>query len=91
MRGKKLIKNITFTLIYQIIAIVVGFIIPKAIIHNYGSDVNGLINSIAQFLAYIYLAEGGVNAVIKYLLYKPIAEENKEKIEKILKSTRKIF
>ena len=54
MRGKKLIKNIAFTLIYQTIAIVVGFIIPKAIIHNYGSDVNGLINSIAQFLAYIF-------------------------------------
>lgn len=54
MRGKKLIKNIAFTLIYQIIAIVVGVIIPKAIIHNYGSDVNGLINSIAQFLAYIF-------------------------------------
>ena len=81
MRGKKLLKNITFTLLYQIIAIASGFIIPKAIISHYGSSVNGLISSIAQFLAYIYIVEGGVSAIIKYLLYKPIAENNKnEKI-----------
>lgn len=91
MRGKKLLKNISFTLLYQIIAIASGFIIPKAIIQNYGSNVNGLINSIAQFLAYIYLAEGGVSIVIKYLLYKPIANKDKNEIEKILKSSQRFL
>ena len=91
MRGKKLLKNISFTLIYQIIAIISGFIVPKAIISHYGSSVNGLISSIAQFLAYIYIVEGGVSAIIKYLLYKPIAENNKNEIEKILKSTQNFF
>ena len=91
MRGKKLLKNITFTLLYQIIAIASGFIIPKAIISHYGSSVNGLISSIAQFLAYIYIVEGGVSAIIKYLLYKPIAENNKNEIEKILKSAQKFL
>lgn len=91
MRGKKLLKNITITLLYQIIAIISGFIIPKAIIQNYGSNVNGLINSIVQFLAYIYLAEGGVSVVIKYLLYKPIANKDKSEIEKILKSSQRFL
>lgn len=91
MRGKKLLKNITFTLLSQIIAIASGFIIPKAIIQHYGSNINGLVSSITQFLAYIYLAEGGVNVVIKYLLYKPIAKKDKSEIEKILKSSQRFL
>lgn len=91
MRKKRLIKNILFTFMYQIIAIITGFIVPKAIIQSYGSSVNGLINSITQFLAYIYIAEGGVGVVVKYLLYKPIAENNKSEIEKILKSAQKFL
>mgnify|MGYP004586472735 CR=1 FL=1 len=91
MRGKKLLKNILLALVYQTIAISSGFIIPKAIIKTYGSSINGLVSSITQFLAYIYLAEGGVSVVIKYLLYKPIAENNKNEIEKILKSAKKFL
>ena len=91
MRRKNLIKNILFTLFYQIIAIISGFIIPKAIIQSYGSSVNGLVSSIGQFLAYIYIAEGGVGVIIKFLLYKPIAENDKNKIEKIMKSAQKFL
>lgn len=91
MRRKRLIKNIVFTFGYQIIAIITGFILPKIIIQNYGSEVNGLINSIAQFLAYIYIAEGGVGVVVKYLLYKPIAKSDKNEIEKILKSAQRFL
>lgn len=91
MRMKKLFKNIILTLIYQIVGIICGFIVPKAIIQAYGSDMNGLINSISQFLMYIYLAEGGIGAVVKSLLYRPIAEKDKEKIQKILKSAKKLL
>ena len=91
MRENKLLKNISFTFLYQIIAIVSGFIIPKAIMQNYGSNVNGLVSSITQFLAYIYLAEGGISVVIKYLLYKPIAKRDKNEIERILKSSQKFL
>lgn len=86
-----LIKNIGVTIIYQLVAIVTGFIVPKIIIQVYGSDINGLLSSITQFLAYIYLVEGGIGSVIKYLLYKPISEGNKKQIEKILKSTKKFL
>lgn len=88
MKEKKLIKNIISMLIYQIIAIISGFIIPKAIIQNYGSSVNGLITSISQFIAYIYIVESGVGTLIRFLLYKPIARNNKEEIERILKSAQ---
>lgn len=41
----------------QITILICGFVVPKLIITNFGSNVNGLISSITQFLAYISLLE----------------------------------
>lgn len=91
MRKEKAIKNISFSLLLQIIAIICGFIVPKLIIENYGSNVNGLITSITQFLAYISLLQAGMGPVVKSVLYKPIAKKDKKGIEDILRSSEKFF
>lgn len=91
MRKKRAINNIFSSLLLQIIIIICGFIVPKLIISKYGSSVNGLIVSITQFLGYITLLEAGFGSVIKATLYKPIASKNKNEIERILKSSQKIF
>lgn len=91
MRGKKAVKNISFSIIQQLTAILCGFIVPKLIISNYGSSVNGLISSITQFLAYISFLEAGVGPVVKSILYKPIAKKNNEEIQNILKASEIFF
>ena len=91
MRKKKVIANIIFSLFFQIVTIICGFIVPKQIISTFGSDINGLIISITQFLAYITLLDAGFGPIIKSLLYKPIAKKNKKEVEQILKSSEKIF
>ena len=91
MRSKKAIYNIVTNLVLQIVTIIYGFIVPKIIISNFGSNVNGLIASITQFLAYIALLESGFGPVIKSILYKPIANKDKNTIEKILNSSEKFF
>lgn len=91
MRSKKAINNIITSLLQQIITIICGLILPRAIIRVYGSNVNGLISSITQFLTYITLLEAGIGPVIKSVLYKPIANKEKSQIEGILKSSQKFF
>lgn len=91
MRSKKAIANIVTELFVQFINIVCAFIIPKLIIGTYGSEVNGLVTSITQFLAYITLIEAGFGPVIKSILFKPIASKDKDTIAKILKASEKIF
>lgn len=91
MRSKKAIKNIVSSLLLQLITVICGLILPRAIIGTYGSNVNGLISSITQFLAYITLLEAGIGPVIKSVLYRPIANKDKAQIEKILKSAQKFF
>lgn len=86
-----IIKNIISSLINQIVCFLYGFIIPIFIIKTFGSEINGLISSIAQFLAYISLLEGGVGPVIKNALFKPLVKKNNEEISKILGTTDNFF
>ena len=41
MRSKKALKNIITSLLQQIVTIICGLIVPRAIIGSFGSNVNG--------------------------------------------------
>lgn len=91
MRSKRAIYNVFSSLILQVVVLICGFIIPKLIIKSYGSNVNGLITSITQFLAYISLLESGIGPVIKSALYKSIALKDEKGIANVLKTGEKFF
>lgn len=91
MRTEKLLKSIISSLLLQIVIAICGFIVPNFIIKHYGSNMNGLIVSITQFLSYISLFEAGVGPVIKLMLYKPIANNDKDMICNLLKTSEKFF
>lgn len=50
MREKRLAANTVSSLMLQLCTIVCGFILPRMILEGFGSNVNGMINSITQFL-----------------------------------------
>lgn len=91
MRGKRLAINTLSSFIFQICTIVCGFILPRLILKNFGSEVNGLVNSITQFLGIISFLELGVGAVIQSSLYKPLADKDNLQISKIVVSGQKFF
>ncbi len=90
-RTKKLALNTISSLTLQVVTIICGFILPRLILNSYGSDVNGLINSITQFLGVITLLDLGVGAVVQSTLYKPLAEKNHRRISEIYDSSKKFF
>ena len=91
MRKKKLIWNTLVNLAYQAISVICGFLIPKAILLRYGSLVNGLVNSSAQFLGFISLLESGMSAVANASLYTPLANKDYVMVNKIFISAQKFF
>lgn len=91
MRQKRLLYNTVSSLIFQLTTIVCGFILPRLILNAFGSEVNGLVNSIAQFLGVISFLELGVGAVVQSALYKPLAEKKQEDVSKIISSANKFF
>ena len=67
------------------------FFFAYPIINTFGSNVNGLIHSITQFLAYISLLESGFGPVVKAALYKPNAQCDNNTITNILKASERFF
>lgn len=90
-RGKKLALNTITSLGLQVVSVICGFILPRLILESFGSDVNGLVNSITQFLGVITLLDLGVGAVVQSALYKPLADNNTNMISKIYVSSNKFF
>ena len=91
MRKKRLFYNTFSSLIFQVTTIICGFILPRIILNAFGSNVNGLVNSITQFLGIISFLELGVGAVVQSALYKPLIEKKQDDVSKIIASANKFF
>ena len=68
-----------------------AFIIPRIIITTYGSDINGLVVSVTQFVAYFVLVEAGISGASIYALYKPLADKNRPAINGILAASKRFY
>ncbi|MBQ3470527.1 polysaccharide biosynthesis protein [Candidatus Saccharibacteria bacterium] len=91
MKRKTTLLNMISALFLQVALMLNGFIIPKLILDAFGSDVNGLVASITQFLQYIALIEGGITGVITAKLYRPLTENDSAKISAILNSAQRFY
>lgn len=91
MRKKRLAMNTASSLVFQITAILCGFVLPRLMLKAYGSEANGLVASITQFFGVITFLEMGLGAVIQSSLYKPLADHDEEQISKIMVSVQRFF
>lgn len=91
MRTKLALKNTITSLILQLVLALSGFIIPRFFTELYGSSMNGLVNSISQFISYINLVEAGISASVIVSLYKPIAENDTSQINRVLAAAKKFY
>ena len=90
-RAKKLIFNTLTPIIVQVLTVLSGLILPSLRLACYGSEVNGMISSITQFLSLISFLELGVGAVVRSALYKPLADNDTVEVSKIITSAQKFF
>lgn len=90
-RPKKALLTSVMSVIHIVVTMICGFILPRLFLTNYGSAVNGLVSSIAQFLGFISLAECGVGAVVRSTFYKPLARKDNVELSKIAISSDRFF
>lgn len=91
MKNKATLLNMISGLLLQACTLISGFILPKIILSYFGSEVNGLVSSLNQFLSYITLVEGGITGVIVANLYKPLVEKDNEKLSSILVTADRFY
>lgn len=89
-RTKKFVSNAVSSFVLQFVTMVSGLIIPILMIKTYGSEINGLLSSITQFVSYFTLVEAGLASAAIYSLFKPLAEKDGKAISSIVSAT-KIF
>ena len=88
---QKSIINIASGLFGQLMTIACGVLIPRLVMVSYGSEINGLLNSISQIFVYFGLFEAGVGTASVQALYAPVAKNNRDDIQGILAATKKFY
>jgi len=91
MHKKKILGNISSSLINRLVTIICGLILPRFLLLYYGSSVNGLVSSITQFLSFVSFMDMGIGAVVQSSLYKPLSVQNNNEISRIMKSAHNFF
>lgn len=79
------------TAFYQIAIMAAGLVAPRIMLSYYGSEINGLVSSITQFIVYFNLVEAGLSGAAIYSLYKPLAEKNYKAINAIVVAAKKFY
>lgn len=90
-RKSKAKKNIVVSLGSQVVVLLCGIIVPRAMLGAFGSEAYGATTSIAQFLSYITLLEGGIGGVARAALYGPIASADNDMIGAIMSEIKRFF
>lgn len=84
-------RNFLWQLVYQIIVLVLGLILPRIVISVYGSEVNGLTSTIKRVITLVSLAQSGISTAVTFSLFKPVYEHDNETIARILHNVRITF
>lgn len=91
MRKTNSIKNLLSNIIPFIILTILGFFRVNVLLKFLGVEIFSLNQLFFQIFAYISLAEGGIGALINQQYYKLIANKDKNKINKLYTSSKKLF
>lgn len=91
IKNKRVVLNIVSNIMYEIIVLFFGLVLPRLYLLNFGSDVNGLDSTIKNIFAYLALLEAGVGLSAQYALYGPVAKNDRDRINEILSATKRFY
>ena len=78
------LKNVRVSLFFSLIAIFIGFFSRKVFLDRLGVEFMGLTGTLQSLLGFLNIAELGIGTAVSYLLYKPLADGDREKINDIV-------
>ena len=85
------VKNTASSVLVTVTGIISGMILPREILLRYGTEMNGMVQSVTRFLQFTVILELGLGAVIPSALYPPLAQKNYSQISAILTSAYRSY
>ena len=83
-RVKKTMLNAKINLICYFASFITAFFTRKILLDQLGAEFIGFTGTVGSLLSFLNLAELGIGTAIGYVLYKPIADGDKFKINEII-------
>ena len=90
-RTKQSIKNASFSMGSQILQQVLRILVRIVFIRKIGQEYLGLNSVFTEILTALQLVELGIGPAMAYSLYKPLAENNTQKVKSLMKLFKKAY
>jgi len=90
-RDKRIKNNLISSLVYQVVLISLSFLLPRLYLENFGSEVNGVLSTIKQIFAYLFLLEAGVGLATTQALYKRVGNNDYKSASEVLSATDRYY
>lgn len=85
---KRAALNISITILYQAVSLLIGLIIPKYYTETFGSVYNGLNQTVTQIMTFLNVLFYGISAASIQAMFKPISEGDNKKVSAIFNYTK---
>ena len=83
-RTRKSILNAEVGLLFYFLSLFVAFFSRKVFLANLGADFIGLTGTLLSILSFLNLSELGIGLSVSYFLFKPLADNDQQKINEII-------
>lgn len=90
-RTGKALRNFWAHLVAQALIFAFALILPKTLIANYGSDVNGLLSSISQLFTYAALVEAGIGTAAIQAFFRYVGKNKNDDINSLMFRARSFY
>lgn len=90
-RSKKTAKNMMFGFMYQGVTLILSFISRSVFINTLGVEYLGLNGIFTDVLKLLSMADLGFALAMSYSFYKPLAEDDKDKVASLVAFYNKVY
>lgn len=90
-RTTKVIRNISYSVIYQLLDVILSFILRTIFIRTLGKSYLGISGLFSNILTVLSLMDLGVGGAIVFALYKPLAEHDNNKVATLMQLYKRVY
>ena len=91
MDKKKSILNVSVSIIFKVVILILSLYVRRLLINYIGNEVNGLNSLYTSIIGFLSVAELGVGSAIVFSMYKPIVEHDTKKVAALYCLYKKLY
>lgn len=91
MDKKKSILNVTVSVFFKVITMVLGIFVKRQLIQVCGNDVNGLNALYLSIIGILSVTELGIGSAITFCMYRPIVDNNRKEVAALYQLFRRLY